>query len=272
MATSGTDMNPANSSIPIFKGENYPHWSTLMRILFQSHDLWELVETGYATEGDEAQVKANKKRDSKALFLIVSDVHVSIFPRIAGATITKEAWLILKQEFQGSSKVMAVKLQTLKQEFETLQMKSNETVQAYVTRVVGIVYEMKVYGDPITEKIVVSKILRSLPPKFIHIVAAIGESKYLSTLSMDELSSSLQSHEVRLTKLTECSDMKAFQDRGNISDINRSDKLSHKGRGRGNYRGRGHGRGTDRQQQSNSDSRLNKGSIQCHICKKNMGT
>ncbi|KAH7691867.1 Zinc finger CCHC-type protein [Dioscorea alata] len=131
---------------------------------------------------------------------------------------------------------------------------------------------MKVYGDAITEKTVVSKILRSLTPKFTHIVAAIEEAKDLSILSLDELSGSLQAHEVRLNKLSEYVESKAFQVEGETSNVKRDDKSSSRGRGKNNYRGRGRGRGrgrsTDRQRQQYSDSRTSKGSIQCHIYKR----
>ncbi|KAH7691872.1 hypothetical protein IHE45_01G027000 [Dioscorea alata] len=175
-----------------------------MRILFQSQDLWELVDSGYSTAEDVARVWENKKRDSKALFFIASAVHESIFHLV---------W-------------------TLKQDFETLQMKNTEDVQAYT---------------------VVSKILRSLTPKFTHIVAAIEEAKDLSILSLDELSGSLQAHEVRLNKLSEYVESKAFQVEGETSNVKRDDKSSSRGREKNNYRGRGRGRGrgrsTDRQRQ-----------------------
>jgi gag-polypeptide of LTR copia-type len=56
-------------------------------------------------------------------------VHESIFTKISVAATTKDAWIILKTIFQGSSKVIAIKLQGLRREFETLSMKEGETVQ-----------------------------------------------------------------------------------------------------------------------------------------------
>lgn len=42
-------------------------------------------------------------------------------------------------EFQGSSRVVSMRRQTLRQSFETLQMQNNETVKEYLPRVVTIV-------------------------------------------------------------------------------------------------------------------------------------
>ena len=89
-----------------------------------------------------------------------------------GATTSKEAWRILQKEFQGDVKV--------------------------ISRVSVIVSKMRSFGEQCSDQTVVSKILRSLTPKFDHVVAAIEESKDLAIFSFDELMGSLQAHEARL--------------------------------------------------------------------------
>jgi hypothetical protein len=59
-------------------------------------------------------LKENKYKDSNALFFLQQVVADIIFSRIMGATSAKYAWGILKEEFQGSDKVCAIKLQTLR--------------------------------------------------------------------------------------------------------------------------------------------------------------
>ncbi|KAF7815308.1 Retrovirus-related Pol polyprotein from transposon TNT 1-94 [Senna tora] len=91
--------------IPIFNGENYEFWSIKMKTLFKSQDLWDLVEQGFADPDEEGKLKENRKKDSKALFLIQHALHGSLFSRIIGANTSKAAWSTLQKEFQGSSKV-----------------------------------------------------------------------------------------------------------------------------------------------------------------------
>ncbi|XP_016752673.1 uncharacterized protein [Gossypium hirsutum] len=112
--------------------------------------------------------------------------------------------------YQGTSKVVTVKLQTLHRDFETLQMKSGESVQDYLTRAAVVVNQMKYYGEQVTDQTTIEKVLWTLTPKFDHVVAAIKESKDLATYSFDELQGSLQSHEARLNRTNEKSDEKAF--------------------------------------------------------------
>ncbi|KAK2981110.1 hypothetical protein RJ640_021164 [Escallonia rubra] len=240
MAARGNSVNFSQSLIPIFKDENFEFWSIKMKTLFKSQDLWELVENGYADPDEENnnRLKENKKKDNKALLFIQQAVHETIFSRIAAATTSKEAWEILHKEFQGSSKVITVKLQSLRRDFETLFMRNNESVQDFLSRVTAIVSQMKSYGEQITDEIVVAKVLRSLTPTFDHVVAAIEESKDLSVYAFDELMGSLQAHEARLNRSLETkNEEKAFQVREESSN--------QRGRGhsRGGFRGRSRGRG-----------------------------
>ena len=121
--------------------------------------------------------------------------------------------------------MITVKLQTLRREFEILFMKSNESVQDFLSRVTEIVSQMKSYGEHLPDHIIVAKVLRSLTPKFDHVVAAIEESKDLSTYSFDELMGSLQAHEVRLNRSLEKSEEKAFQAKRE-SSTSKEDKKS----------------------------------------------
>ncbi|KAI5326674.1 hypothetical protein L3X38_035748 [Prunus dulcis] len=227
MASSSNSSTIGNiqNLMPIFYGENYEYWSVQMKTLFISQDLWDIVEDGYEEQeiskaGKETQekqqtYKENKKKDAKALFLIQQGVSKNLFPRLLPATTSKQAWEILKIEFKGSEKVISIKLQSLWREFDNLLMKDTESIQVFFTKVSGIVNQIKCYGDTIPDKKIVEKTLRSLPPKYDHVAAAIEESKDLSTLSLHELIGSLEAHEKRINRSTEQSVEQAFQSKRN---------------------------------------------------------
>ena len=90
-------------------------------------------------------------KDAKALFLIQQGIVESLFPRISGATTSKKAWETLKEEFEGSEKVKAVKLQTLRRQFQNLLMKESEKIKEYFSRVVEVVNQMRTYGEDISD-------------------------------------------------------------------------------------------------------------------------
>jgi hypothetical protein len=58
-----------------------------------------------------------------------------------------------------------------------------------------MVNQIKVCGEVLTSRSVVSKILRSLTPKFDHVVLALEESKDFSALTKEELQGTFESHE-----------------------------------------------------------------------------
>jgi hypothetical protein len=150
-----------------------------------------------------------KKKDFKALFIIHQCVDADNFEKVGDCETSKEAWDILSQSFGGAEKVKEVRLLTHKRQYKLLQMEENESIADFFTRVTRLMNQIKVCGEVITTKFVVAKILRSLTPKFDHLVVAIEESKDLSSLSKEELQGSLESHEQRMTERTTASKTKS---------------------------------------------------------------
>ncbi|XP_039123353.1 uncharacterized protein LOC120259967 [Dioscorea cayenensis subsp. rotundata] len=212
-----TPVSLSQPCVPVFKGEDYGRWRLRMKTVFRSQELWELVEKGVPEGEEEAKARETKKKDAKALCLIQQAIDGPILDRIEEAETAHDAWEIVKNVYQGTSKMMTV----------------------------------KALGHKLTEAEVVSKVLRSLAPKFDFVAVAMEESRDMSTLTLDELGGSLQAHEVRvnrsLTKKVEKalvvkteSSASNVKEKGNPSAITGWSPT--RGRGRGFIRGRGRGR------------------------------
>ncbi|XP_062080662.1 uncharacterized protein LOC133785446 [Humulus lupulus] len=119
--TESSSMSVSQPFIPIFK------------------DHWDLLKIGYDNnEANESFLRENQKKNWKALFFLQQEVQDIFFSRIAMASTSKEVWEILQKEFMGSIKVIEVKLQTFRQEFEALLMKGGGSKkQDYVGRGCG---------------------------------------------------------------------------------------------------------------------------------------
>ncbi|XP_049359193.1 uncharacterized protein LOC125823869 [Solanum verrucosum] len=239
MASSNSALSVAQPLIPVFKGESYEFWSIRMKSILKSQDLWDLVECGFVDPNEENKLRGNKAKIAKALVFIQQDVHDSVFSRIATVTTSKQAWTIHKKEFQGDSKVIVVRLQSLQHNFVTLMMKSGESIACFSSRATTIVSQMQSFGEKVNDQIIVENVLRSLTPKFDHVVVAIEESKDLSVFSFDELMGSLQAHETRIKQSTEKNEDKAFQVEDSATKYGENNGP---GRGRRGFcGGRGHG-------------------------------
>ncbi|KAK8916713.1 hypothetical protein KSP39_PZI022778 [Platanthera zijinensis] len=250
MASSNTAhmFSFTQAGVPIFDGEHYDFWSVHMRLVFQSQGLWHLIEKEAAKEPAETSkgkepaaetLKAAQEeamQEAKALLLLHQGVSKGIYPRIMGASTPKCAWDILHSEFQGSEKVIAIKLQHQWKMFENISMKENETIKEFVTRLMVIVNQIRSLGDKLKDKKIAPKILRCLPPKFNAIVTTIEETKDLKHLSISELMGSLQAHEERV-KGSSGELEHVFQTKIKINKPergpSRAPNLSTRGRGRG---------------------------------------
>ncbi|PNX55893.1 retrovirus-related Pol polyprotein from transposon TNT 1-94 [Trifolium pratense] len=152
----------------------------------------------------------------------------------------------MRIKFQGSTKVKRAQLQALRKEFEVLEMGESETVDEYFARTMAIANKMTTCGERVEQVTVVEKILRSMTPRFNHVVCSIELSSDVTTLSIDELQSSLIVHEQRV---------KGQQ----IKQEEQALKVTNGGRGRGRGGNSTRGRGRGRQSKEN---------VECYKCHK----
>ncbi|KAL5854902.1 hypothetical protein ACOSQ4_004704 [Xanthoceras sorbifolium] len=203
--------NNAHIVIPKLTKDNYDNWCIQMRALLGSQDVMEIVEDGYTepaskeaegtlTEAQATTLRADRKKDCKAKSIIYQGLDEATFEIIASAKSSKEVWDTLLKTYKGADKVKRIRLQTLRWEFESLRMKSNESIAEFYTRVMVVANQLRRNGETLTDMRISEKILRSLDPKFDFIVVALEETKDLETMSVEELVGSLQAHEQKVTR------------------------------------------------------------------------
>ncbi|GJT45380.1 copia-type polyprotein [Tanacetum coccineum] len=209
---------------PRLTKDNYGSWCIRMKALLGSHDVWEIVDKGIEKVDDESSLNATqrvdlqkeRKKDQSALMLIYQYLDDVMFKKVANATTFKEAWEILQNTFEGIDKV-----------------KKNR--------------------ESLNDTRVIEKILRSLPPSFDYIVVAIKESKYIDSMTIDQLMGYLQAHEEKLMKRRGKEPLEQtlyskvpFKERKK-SFLHRKEQGRGRGpfRGRGGFQGRGRGRGRE---------------------------
>ena len=79
-------------------------------------------------------------------------------------------------------------------------MKENETLNEFSSKFMELVNQMKSYGEEISDKRIVDKLLINLPYKYDTIVVMIEKTKYLSLLSVQDLFGYLKTYEQRLLR------------------------------------------------------------------------
>ena len=67
----------------------------------------------------------------------------------------------------GEERVKAAKVQTLKTEFESLNMKETEQLDDFCMKLTGLVTNIRVLGETVEETYVVKKLLWEVPFRFL---------------------------------------------------------------------------------------------------------
>ncbi|XP_071917233.1 uncharacterized protein [Coffea arabica] len=199
--------NFVQPAIPRFDG-HYDHWSMLMENFLRSKEYWQVVESGVAepttgeilSEVQKMELEALKLKDLKAKNYPFQAIDRAILETILSKDTSKQNWDSMKKKYQGNAKAKQVQLQALWTEFETLRMKSSESVTNYFTRTMAIANKMRIHGENLEDVTIVEKILRSMTTKFNFVVCCIEESKDIDAISIDELQSSLSVHEQKINQ------------------------------------------------------------------------
>ncbi|KAI0529711.1 hypothetical protein KFK09_002268 [Dendrobium nobile] len=282
----------ASFQVPLLKTVDYDNWSIKMKALLGAHDVWEIVEKGYDEPSDESalsltqkdSLRDSRKRDKKALFLIYQALDDDGFEKISIATSAKQAWEKLQVSYNGEEKVKKVRLQTLRRQFDVLQMKEGETVSDYFSRVLSISNQLKRNGEKLEDVTIIEKILRSLESRFESVTTVIEETKDLQEMTIEQLLGSLQAYEERKKMNEGITEQLLKLDLKSVKKDERFNNSYKSYRGRG--RGQGRGRATEQEKEfsnnnqereehstrgrgrGRSNSRYEKSQVKCYNCNK----
>ncbi|GAA0175410.1 hypothetical protein LIER_28589 [Lithospermum erythrorhizon] len=153
--------------IPHFDG-HYDHWSEMMENLLKAKGLWSVVERGH-----------------------VEPLNTDVLNENQRALLNESRTRDCQKKYGGNERIKKSLRNSLRREFELLEMKKGEKIDNYFGRVNTVANKLRTNGDDITEVKIVEKILRTLTDPFTYIVVTIEESKDIETMTIDELQSTL---------------------------------------------------------------------------------
>ncbi len=261
------------SSYPTLTKTNYSDWTLLMKVKLKARGLWSAVESG---GGDHQE-------DMMALDVLSSAAPPEMVSAVASKDTTKSAWETIKTMRVGDDRVRAAATQHLLRQFETAEIKVEESIEDYSMRLSGMVQHLAKLGETVAEPKVVGKFLRSVPHKYKQIVVAIQTLLDVETLTLANVTGRLKAAEDELEAppasvnhagklyLTE----EAWEEKWRLREGSGAGGSSDRGGGgggRGANRGRGCGRGNGRNDRDSSGSNLpgpgKVGRDQCRKCGK----
>ena len=135
---------------------------------------------------------------------------------------------ILQTTFEGLCDVKRNKLLSLTTHSKNLRMHDDESLSNFYTNLCDIVNESFVLGEKIPETILVRKIVRSLPDRFISKAIVIEEAKDLDSMKVEDLMGSHSAFEITLKqrKREKSIALKHVHEEEDTSEEDNDDKLA----------------------------------------------
>ncbi|XP_031127658.1 uncharacterized protein LOC116029757 [Ipomoea triloba] len=206
------------SKPPVFTGKNYHAWSVKMETYLEAHGLWEMLEIDEVpalpedpTIAQMREYREEKKKMNKAKTCIHSALTDEVFTKIMTCKTAKQAWVLLKNEYEGNDRTKRMQVLNLKREFEMQKMKERESLKDYSERLKKVVNKIRLLGEELPDDRVVEKILVTLPERFESKISSLEESRDLSEISLADLLHALEAQEQRRTYRNESNIEGAFE-------------------------------------------------------------
>nr|GFC19528.1 zinc finger, CCHC-type [Tanacetum cinerariifolium] len=137
--------------------------------------------------------QVDKKKDKETTAFLYQALTEDVILQVAGCKTAKELWESLKKRHVGEEKVQQARLQSLMIGFQTLQIKEDDTMDAFTAKLNGYATKAKELGKTLDESL-----LDSTPDSFIQIVASIEQTNDLDDITLDEIVGKLKAFEERI--------------------------------------------------------------------------
>lgn len=177
--------------------ENYNLWKFQIDILFKSEDLMGIVDGSQTFPEGEEKEDAQKnwmKKDAKVQKLLVTTIDKSVLLHCMYKTSGKEMYDSLKEVFERDTDTMKCNLLG---QFYQFQYDSKKSVADNIAALQSIVFRLRALKEQISETMIISKVLLSLPSKFSHFASA-WESAAVGERTLANLNARLSSEELKV--------------------------------------------------------------------------
>lgn len=130
--------------------------------------------------------------------ILVDDLPHSDYIKIIDKSTAKTIFESLCATYEGSKQVQEAKVNLLVQQYELFRIKNDGNIEFMFSKCQFLVFGLHVLNKSYTNMDHIKKILRSLPVKYKPKVTTLQEAKDLNSLSLEDIISNLQSHEMEL--------------------------------------------------------------------------
>src|ERR1044072_2492234 len=142
--------------------------------------------------------KKDFKDHHKARIILLNAISYAEYEKITDKETAKSIFDSLQMTHEGNTQVKETKPLALIKKYEAFRMEEEESVETMFSRFQMLVAGLRVLEKGYSTADHVKKIIRSLHAKWRPMVTALKMKKDLNKISLEELISSLRSHEIEL--------------------------------------------------------------------------
>ena len=149
-----------------FNGKNWTTWKFQIEVILKSKGYHDLV-TGIVPRPPQNTTEWDNK-DAKAQEVVVTRLDEKVLTHILTCSFSAEMWTKLKTVYEKQSQVS---VHLLQQRFFSLEYKEGNAAE-FISQIEEIKGNLGHLGEKISDKMVITKVLMSLPESMKHFVSA----------------------------------------------------------------------------------------------------
>lgn len=149
-------------------GENWTVWKFQVQVALKSRGYFDIVEGTIQRPVPPVDTKEWDSKDAKAQEIIVSRLDEKVVTHILSCQKAADMWKKLKAIYEHQSQVS---VHLLTQRFFSLEYTEGNAAE-FMSQLEDIKVTLKSLGEEISDKMVITKVLMSLPESMRHFVTA----------------------------------------------------------------------------------------------------
>lgn len=183
--------------------EQWSLWKFQLRIILKANDLFDVVlgtEKKPADTKDEQKaekLRSWNKADCKAQKIIVMTLGQEPMLHVISCENSHQMWTKLESVYEQKSNTS---VHLIQQRFYSFEKVPQDNIATHISKLKQITQQLKDLGETVSESMIITKILMTLPSDFSHFYTA-WESTSTEQKTLDNLTARLMMEESRLVSL-----------------------------------------------------------------------
>lgn len=188
-------MDSEVSRITKLKGpENWSTWKFQVRVTLKSKETWDIVDGTLPLPASyQSAIAQWTKKDSIAQHIIATTVDENPLIHVMNCESSKEIWDKLRAVYEQKSEAS---VHLLMQQWYASQKNPEDDIATHVARLEDLAHRLQLVGEKISDQMIITKILLTLPPPYKYFVSA-WESTPAAERTLNNLVSRLTIEESR---------------------------------------------------------------------------